>query len=276
MFPRWLNKLMWYFDLWGLPTEFHVTSNDHRIIRLATAFQYLLGFVITISLIIYLQRPIDDPLGTLNDVVKHGGIVIVYWLALIELSTKKSIRQKFWQTLHGIDCSYCCHRDFSLRNYIIRFNFCLLFYTISFLIYLQGLVSQTGTDFLYFWFSHFISSILYFNRVFFYLFYLELIIYELCNVECEVKQLVEMYRKTENELSVTGGKYRKFSQDIERKRFVRIREYFRSICIMCNCLNEFLTYSNAAMILFSFQFIVTDVLWMYWKLYNKHHVRTPC
>lgn len=264
---------MWYFDLWGLPTEFHTSSNAHKVIRLATAFQYLLGISVTVLVTIYLQRPINDPLGTLNDVIKHGGNVVVYWLALIELSTKQPIRQKFWQTLHKVDRSYCCHRDFSLRNYIMRFNYCFLLYTISFLIYLQGLVSQTGTHFLYFWFAHFILSILYLNRVFFYLFYLELIRYELRNVECEVKKLAQMYRKKS---SLTGTKYSNFSQDIERMRFVRIREYFQSICKLCNCLNKFLTYSNAAMILFSFQFIITDALWVYWKLYNKHHIRPLC
>lgn len=78
MFPRWLNTLMWYFDLSGLPSEFHATSTYQKIVQFAITFQFLLGFVVTALLIIYLRRPINDPFGTLNDVIKHGGNTVVY------------------------------------------------------------------------------------------------------------------------------------------------------------------------------------------------------
>lgn len=260
MFPRWLNRLMWYFDLSGLSSEFHTTSTYQKVIRFAITFQFLLGIIVTALLIVYLRRPINDPLGTLNDVIKHGGNTVVYWLALIELSTKQSIRRRFWKIFNKIDSQFCCHRDFILRNYLIKFYLCMFAFLIAFIFYLNGIVSHTGTRILYFWFTHFILSILFLNRVFYYLFYMELIKYELCNIERETKEMAKSKKKF-------------FMNDFEKKRFLWIREYFQSVYQMCNYLNKFLTYSNAATIIFSFQFIVTDILWIYWKIYNKHHIQ---
>lgn len=261
---------MWYFDLWGLRSEFNTAPNYRKNIRFASVFQFLLGFLVSGLLIIYLRRTTNDPLGTLNDVMKHGGNLFVYWLTLIELCTKQSIRRKFWQIFNQIDCLYCNHQHFTLQNYLRKFHLCLFSYAMSFLLYLYVIVCHTGMQFIYFWFTHFILSILYFNRVFYYLFFLQLIAYELQNVESEVKEMVQMYRNK----CVASDKIKRSSLcDFKRKQFIWIREYFQSIYKLCECLNEFLTYSNAAIILFSFQFIATDALWIYWKLYNKHNIQ---
>lgn len=143
-------------------------------------------------------------------------------------------------------------------------------FSIAFIFYLRGIILHTGTRILYFWFTHFILSILFLNRVFFYLFYMELIKYELCNIERETKEMAQMYR---NKCCGANCKKKSFMNDFEKKRFLWIREYFQSIYQMCNFLNEFLTYSTAATIFFSFQFIATDILWIYWKLYNKHQIQ---
>lgn len=273
MFPNWLNILLCYFDFWGLPTEFHVEPTYRKVIRLASIVHFVLGLIVTVMLIFYLQRPVNDPLGTLNDVIKHGGTLIVFWSTLIELNTKHSIRRNFWQHFNQIDSRFCSHRHFSLPDYLNKARFCFTTYAVVCLLYLQQIVSNTGAQYLYFWFTHFTLITMYLNRVFYYLFCLELIKYELGIIENETKEVARVYRN--KSYLVANGKSLLF-MEFEHKRFKWIREYFQSIYDMCKAFNHFLGWSNVITILFSFQLIITDVIWLYWKLFNKQHISPLC
>lgn len=270
-YPNWMNNLLCYFDLWGLPTDFRMDSNYQKISRLSTILISILGLIVTVLLIIYLKRPTYDPLGTLNDVIKYAGILIVFWSSLFELNTKHSIRRRFWCTFEQIDALYCSHRRFEIANYLNKFRFCSSTFAIVCLIYLHRITSDTGSQYLYFWFTNFTLIAMYLNRVFYFLFYLELIKYELSIIEKETKELVRAYRNTE--CAIARGKT---MLEFQQKRFKWIRDYFQAIYFMCDSLNQFLGWSNAITILFSFQLIITDVIWVYWKYYNQQEVHVLC
>lgn len=273
MYPKWMKILLCYFDIFGVVTEFRVDPSYRKIIRLASTIQIGLGVIVTILLIIYLQRPIHDPPGTLNDVIKHGGTLIVFWLTLFEFNTKHQIRRSFWNTFKKIDSSLCSHRRFALPGYLSRVRFCFTTFTIVCLLYLHQIISTTGTKYVYFWCTHFTLITMYINRVFYYLFCLELIIYELKVIENETRAVARTYRN-KTCLVAVGKSWS--SVEFELKRFKWIREYFQSIHDMCESFNHFLEWSNVITILFSFQLLITDVIWLYWKLFNKQHVHTLC
>lgn len=273
MYPRWLNILLCYFDIWGLPTEFRVDLPYRRIIWLASIIHCVLGLIVTILLIIYLQRPVNDPLGTINDVIKHAGTLIVFWSTLIELNTKLSVRRNFWNSFNKIDSLFCSHRCFKLPDYLNKVRFCFSTFAIACIIYLQQIIVNTGTQYVYFWFTHFTLITMYINRIFYYLFYLELIKYELRMIENEIKEVVRVYRNKRRRFA--DGKDVLFIK-FEKKRFKWIREYFQSTYDLCHSFNHFLQISNVAAIPLMFQLIVTDVIWLYWKLFNKQHIQPLC
>lgn len=262
--------LVCYFDVCGLSTAFRTSENYKRIVRYTSIVHFLLGFIVTILLIKYLQRPINDPLGTLNDIIKHIGSLAVYWSTLIEFNTKHCIQNEFWQKIRKIDTLFSSHRHLSMRTYLWKFRICL--FTLLFIcaLYLQEIISKTGTGFVYFWFTHFMLITTYLNRVFFYLFCMELIKFELRAIENETKELVRTNQR--GPFANAMGKcfvIEKFQQ----RRFKWLRDYFQSVYEMCNHLSKMIGWSNVITILFSFQLIATDGLWIYWKLYNKQHVQ---
>ncbi|XP_031634304.1 uncharacterized protein LOC116347731 [Contarinia nasturtii] len=53
-----------------------------------------------------------------------------------------------------------------------------------------------------------------------------------------------------------------------------IRKYFQSVYDMSNSLNHFFAWSNVIVILLSLQFLATEFIWIYWKIYNKHHIQS--
>lgn len=273
MYPRWLNILLYYFDIWGLSTEFRVNQPYRRIIWFASIIHWVLGLIVTILLIVYLQRPVNDPLGTINDVIKHAGTLIVFWSTLIELKTKLSVRRNFWNIFNKIDSLFCSHRCFKLPDYLNKLRFCFSTFAIACLVYLQQIISNTGTQYVYFWFTHFTLITLYINRVFYYLFYLELIKYELRMIENEIKEVVRVYRNKRRRFA--NGKDVLFIK-FENKRFKWIREYFQSSYDMCHVFNHALQISNVVAIPLPFLLIITDVIWLYWKLFNKQHVQPLC
>lgn len=114
---------------------------------------------------------------------------------------------------------------------------------------------------------------MYINRIFYYLFYLELIKYELRMIENEIKEVVRVYRNKRRRFA--NGKDVLFIK-FEKKRFKWIREYFQSTYDLCHSFNHFLQISNVAAIPLMFQLIITDVIWLYWKLFNKQHIQPLC
>lgn len=270
MYPKWMYILVCYFDLWGLPTEFQTSEYYKRIVRYTSILHFLLGFIVTILLVKYLQRPIDDPLGTLNDVIKHGGSLAVYWLTLIELNAKHRMQKEFWQTFKQIDSLFSSHQHLSMRTYVLKFCICLIAFLFVCVLYLQEIISKTGTEFVYFWFTHFILIMTYLNRVFYHLFCMELIKNELRNIKNETKELVRANQS--GPFAVAMGRCLVI-EEFQLKRFKWLRDYFQSIHGMCDHLSEMIGWSTVVTIIFSFQLIATDGIWIYWKLYNKQHVQ---
>lgn len=266
IFPNYLKILLCYFDIFGVRTEFWSNFTYLKIAGYLKIVHFLLGFLVTICVLKYLTRGINDPLGMMNDVTKHGGSIIVFWITLIEFSVKQSIRRNFWKIFQYIDHFYRSHERFTLRKYLVKFFFCLLAFSIAFVSYLQQIVLFTSTQYLYFYFAHLIASLVYLNRVFYYMFCLELIRHELYTVANEIKSVFCMRRTC-----VLGNEYE--INKANNRRFMWIRKYFQSIYDMSNLLNHSFAWSNVIVILFSLQFVAADFIWIYWKIYNKHHVK---
>lgn len=95
---------------------------------------------------------------------------------------------------------------------------------------------------------------------------MELIKNELKMIDCEANEIL---------CACKNGKMKRakyFMKKFHRNRLKWVREFYSSIYDMCDILNGVFAWSNVFAILISFQLILTDFNWFYWKMFNNFRV----
>lgn len=264
MYPRWMNNLLFYFDVWGFCTEFRKSSNQRVFVSLIFLLHIILVSIFSVSILAYLTRFSADKLGTLNDTLKLYGILVVYWLSIFESFIQRPFQRKFWHTVDKIDKYFCSHRYVCFKSYICKFILCLVISILMHLNYLYRLFVVKHSELYFFWFCYTAIVFFYTNRLFYFLFYLEFIKYELKVIDHEISHILISYRNGH-----TGVPFlKKFHQN----RFKWTRNYFESIYDLCSTTNSIFSWANVANVLLPFLIFLSDTNWFYWKIYNKYPV----
>lgn len=260
-----MKALLLYFDLCGFSTQF---VQSHKFDRLIFIVHIILVTVTTVMIGKFLIRPVDDKLGTINDSIKFFTILIMYWLSILELYSKRNIHRKFWGRLQEIDKKNCCHKNLHFRAYILKISIYFMLYMSMYLNYLKILFSTDNSDLYYFWFCYTYIGLIRQNRFFYYLFHLEFVLNELKIINREVSEMLSVCKN--GKLKHKNVFLRKFHHN----RFKWIREFYESIFDMCDVINAIFGWSNAVAILLSFILIITEYNWFYWKIFNKFQYNT--
>lgn len=267
MYPTWLRKLLFYFDLWGFCTQFKPHPKQQKIDFFILFVHIVLALISTILIFTYLTRPIDDTLGTLNDTLKFTVLLVSYWLSIFELYFNKKILQNYWKLFEFMDHRFSSHQQFLLGNYLFKMKIYFVVSMSANCVYFQRLISNSGIKFLYFWISYVFVVLFYQNRSFYYLFFLEIVSYELNQIDREINQILSDCDNLNNKFI---RKKRIFIEEFCHNRFKWIRNYYQSIYDLNGIINKIFGWSNVVTILLSFHLVLADVNWFYWKLLNKY------
>lgn len=260
MFLPWMSKLLMYFDLWGLFTQFNRFKFSRLIFVLHIVFVSASSYLICR----YLLRPVDDKLGTLNESLKFIALIFSYWLSIFELYLKRRTQKRFWHHVQYIDRHFCGHQRFSLANYLLNLKIYFCVSAISYVRYFQRIISTIGLEFIYFWCPCVFVILGFQNRSFYYLFYLEFIKHELQMIDHEISEIVYAY------VNVKFNARNVLTMKFHRNRFKWTRQYYGTVHSLCGILNSVFGWSNVAAILLSFCFVLTDTNWLYWKILNAY------
>lgn len=265
MYPKWMNRLFLFFDLWGLSTKFTKCTNQLKFNLIIFISHIILASLATINIIFYLIRLDDDKIAQLNDFLKFSVLFVVYWLSMIELHCKQNVQRMFWQYVYFIDRHFCSHNQYKLTNYLNKMKIYFIFVTIAYILFLCRLINDKGS--VVFWFSYSFMLIFFKIRSFYYVFYLEFIKNELRIIDHEVVALLN-----DCNVAQTNSMNQKcrFAAKFYRSRFKWIRQYYGLVCDLCRTVNTMFDWSNIVVILFTFHLILIDVNWAYWKLLNKY------
>lgn len=263
MYPKWMLRLLFYFDLWGFCTQFR--PNQPQFDRFILVLHILLASITTTFISKYVFRPGNDRLGRVNDICKFTVLLLLYWLSIFELYFKRKSQRHFWCIVHYIDKHFCSLQRFDLGFYTLKIKIYLSLSIIANVFFFKRLLTTTLTEYIYFWLCYLFIIWIYQNRSFYYLFYLEWIKHELKRVNHEANEIVATYYsyflKTNN----------LFTKKFHRNRFKWLRQYYGSTYDLCDAMNIVFGWSNAVTILGSVHLIVADFNWFYWKLLNKHN-----
>lgn len=263
-----MKALFVYFDLWGFSTQFRQSLNHPKIVRTIFIVHIILAMITTLAVLKFVNRPNNDKLSSINDSIKLTAIVLVYWLSVIELYLKKETQRKFWTIVQNIDEYFCCHRHFHVKIYILKLTVYFILTIIMFLNFLKRLILTKKSQLFYYWFWFWYAFVELFriNQLFYYLFFLEFIKNELKMINNETNEMMCAYKN--GNLKKTKFFVRKFHQH----RLKWFREFYSSIYDLCTIINTVFGWSNLAAIIISFQLILTNFNWFYWKIFNQFHI----
>lgn len=255
MFSKYVLCLLYNFNLWGFCTEFPELRTSQKWTRTILGVQlicscFLCGFV---WLFLHQLFYIDFDLITIvNDVLKFSLATFSYLCIIGESYYNRSKQQNFWiiyrRIRNDFNRSDC---DPSFRNYFIKL--------------LQFFITVTVVEIKHFTkrFSLIFFSTSYFGlmtmqemRIFYYLFSVQLLDYQLNEIGTEVKLLADA---SEN------GR-------IPRGRLRWIRVYYDLVYDLSNYLNEVIGWSNVVNIMYLFLRLVFDLTWIYWQIQHKDGV----
>lgn len=256
MFPDWAMCLLKYYDFCGFYTKTH--NNLKKIEFSIFIGHIILAFYLTISIILFIKQPIisaDFPLNMANNLFQFLSGLVAYWIIIFESYFKRDYQKKFWK-IYKQNLSRCFQREYhlNLRSYLYKFCEFMLAFSIIQILLIHYFLSIMGA-FFYFIISYFVIVKMYQSRIFYYLFYMELIRNELEKIHKELKYHVLMSQSN--------------ACDFEKNIFKRIRECYGMVYQMVSCINNIFGWSQFATILFSLHLLLTELNWAFIRIYER-------
>lgn len=255
MYPKWMKLIFFYFDFWGFYSEF---AKWHQLcVHLIFIFYVIFGSIIIKLLPGYLILLGKDRLGTMNDLFKIVIALMVFWSSLIESYSKRKSLQQFWKIYEKIDTDYCTQCSRTPNAYIWIFILYIPMITIIYIFYYICDGWEMPTELICIWILFTILVLRIQNRIFYYLFYLEIIKSELKVIQREIKRMVFSSRNNN-----------RLREKFELKRFKWLREYYSNVYELGECVNDVFGWSNLIVILCLFHAILYYLNNLYWYWYN--------
>lgn len=263
MFPRRIIVLLRFFDAWGYCTEFPIAKKYSR----ATLFIFLLHITLaTMSFFIfaYLQywnMTINhyEMHLIVNQVFHFSSILLTYYTIITESYTQRKVQRQFWQFVRQIDDRFHRHKCFTVSSYLFECTeFLVVFSLIQ--IKISGYFATFNGAYrsVYYVLAYIPVVKMYLHRVFYYLFYVELVNFELKAIKDEVKAVHDVMR---NDFLWVRG-----STDFPIQNIKWARNYYCLIHRLSLCLNSMFGWSQFATILCCFYFLLTDLNWAYERI----------
>lgn len=239
MLPLKIVYFLIFFDVWGYDSGSSSLSHYRRIIYFIYIFHifavsFFTVFKLHLARFLWSYHHLNM-VELVNVTMLFSAPLYTYWIIILDSLYHRYEHKQFWNILQHIDNCFCRQTN-SFQNYITKIS---AYFSISISLFLL---------------LHFINNFKYFDtilvyliliticqiRIFYYLFCLEVIQFQLKIIEIELKNMHS------NVFAYV-------------KRLKWFREYYGKIHEMTILLNEIFGWSNVSAILFSFYNILTDV-----------------
>lgn len=257
MFPKSILYLLCIFNLFGFCVELEEARMSLKWIRVIFGIHTISSLFVCAYVRLFIQNAHTGLLTIANLLLKYCGVILVCWTIIIESYCKRPVQQKFWRIYHHLEDNFnCSSHTMALRSFLMKFS---LFFVISAAIYIKHsiyLFQQSMGTSLYLSYSYVSEMILQDMRVFYFLFVVHLLSYQLQSVESEMISIADA---SENRI-------------VSRSRLRRVRIFHDLVCDLSNCTNEVFGWSSVAIILYQFSRLAADLNRIYWE--SHHGVET--
>lgn len=279
MFPKWIDLLLKFYDVCGFNTETSKkTSKASRIF----AVHSILAFTFSCFILIHAMCPVivGNVLPYIvNELLQMMNGILTYWVIIIESYCQCETQRKFWKIYELIEKHQSRSKKSFLRIYLIKFVEFFGVITIVQIIFMQYYNEYVG-NYIFFRIAYLFSQIIYQYRVFYFIFYLELVKYELQYIKTELKNIAELIDLN----SVKSVKRRTkwcdtTMKELSENSLKEINANFQLVYELTKCINQVFGWSNCAIILYCFHLPLTDTNWAIWEIgkrSNRYVQGTKC
>lgn len=265
MLSKWDIFLLKCFDLCGFCSERY----SFNFLPKSTLYKNLLHIIwalaLTFFVLMYLRQPkiLDYVLPySVNRVLQYTSGILTYWVVIVESSTKNKIQRKFWQIYEHINQCHTIHKRSVWSAYSVKLIEFFIVGT-SIHIYFMYYFLSTRGNYFFFRLAYLYSVILNQYRVFYYLFYLDLIKFELNTIKIALQDIV-----LSNHFSASSTN-QSVNRNVYVKRLQMIYKHYRYIYELSTCINHIFGWSKFATVLFCFQLPLGDGNWASFDLYKR-------
>lgn len=242
MTSKWIKYTLKYYTFWG----FYSTSSKltHIFVLIFQAISCIFCTLMGIKTLIQDQE-LMKLLDAYNIFLYFVFAMSLYWHTIYDSYTYRYEISYFWQIFEKIDVKFQIQNNFKIRYYFIIFIIlsvgdCVMYIFATFFEHLSHTNGKT---------MHFILLNVVDHRLFFYLFHVNVIAFQLKKIEKKFKKL-----------SVTS----EFNNELKW-----FRDYYKLVNEMSNCINNSFAWSNMLMILLFFLTLVTNINFVYRYLINR-------
>lgn len=272
IFSKWIVILLKFFDFCGFQTESDI--NAHKI-RAKQMFliHFVWIFTLTCFAISFSLKPKTETALPywINLLLQFMNGIITNWIIIIESYKQRKIQRKFWHIYEQIKRHYKHCKQPILKVYSIvatQYFVVIIGIQFFFLTYYMQHVENSW----YFRLAYLTTQITYHYRIFYYIFYLEIIKFELNITKNEFKNMSIWTKFHSTFFQRKNPRIKKYSyrrnswchsaiKCLYEKNLKRIYGDCQLMYEMCECINQSFGMSSFATILYCFHMPLADGNW---------------
>lgn len=252
MFPKWIFCVLICFSLCGFfPHIVKILSRRQCLI-----FVLLFHILLTAMLMLYsiqVYTWLDSTTSKLNLMVgfsEYFVALITHLANVIEAFVQREYQRKFWRIYKIVDRKYAQQYNQNFRSYSVKFFQHFMFNIIN-IYFIRAESILTLCVFVP------LALLLAFGRlrIFFYLFYLQLVRFKLRVLAKEAHQNTTYSKQPDPDLK---------TRNRTQHRFKSIRKDYESVCVMNDYINSIFGWSILLTILSSIIYLQSSVSWFYY------------
>lgn len=262
MFSKFVIFLLKFFDLCGFQTESaRVIGSRNRAICIFV-IHCGCAFALTYFVFGYASEPIL--LGEVlpyfvNEILQILNGMLTHWVIIIESFIQRGIQKKFWDIYQKIDKNRVKCKKSLLRAYKMKFIEFFSVVTIIQTIFMCYFTHYVG-NYYFFRIAYLVSQTVYHYRVFYYLFYVELIKFELQAIETELRTIAKITQRNEIDSN---------PENFNANSLKMINAHCQLILQLNECINKIFGWSNFITVTYCFHMPLTDFNWALWELHRR-------
>lgn len=237
--PNQIEFFLELFDICGFNSGSSNLFQTRKSIRIITLIHCLLAILFTINQYFYFKFYYSyfKSFEIISELVECSASLCTYYLIIFDAIPYREAHKYFWNILQQIDECFCRQRHLIFQSYKIKL---VIFLILIFLLILRYVLFDFVDNLIILVYMFLVKICQ--MRVLYYLFCLEVINFQLKNIEREIMQRCSSF---------------------EMQKFKWIRSYLYLIYQMVNILNEIFGWSQVAAILISFHCLFTDLNYFY-------------
>lgn len=255
MLPSSWSKILYIFDVFNFNSgQTKFSSNIHLAHFICVIHLSIATFAtIFIYTIVEFLSP-KEYVEVVSELLQYLAVLFTYWSIIFDTIFHRQVQQRFWNKLKWVDQRIFSQSSLKYRNFLMKFVEFFTMQMCMLVISVAVTINNIKIDFMYNLLFEIIEM-----RLFYYLFCLEILTFQLEYIENELKNIQSVINIPK--LRLLNIRNSIYTFELKRLKWIRNNVfYLHEITVD---LNEFFGWSHVATILALFYLFLSQINWCY-------------